>query len=71
MAEKQELDVEDGFRGALQDVLPIVEKLSPICQTVKELLGVIELALENKAQFRILFQLLMGKDAGKKKDGFF
>ena len=67
MAEKQ--DVEAGFRSALEDVIPIVQKLAPVCRTVDELLGVIETALSNDAQLRILMQIV-AKDV-KKKEALF
>lgn len=54
----KELSQEEQFRSALQDVVAIGEKLSPYCKSVEELTGMVELALLNDAQLRLLMELV-------------
>ena len=60
MAE-QKLPAEEVFRQGLQAVVEVARKLSPYCQTVDEMVGMVELALENDAQLKILLKLTLDK----------
>lgn len=55
------LTQEEAFREHLADLLAIATKMAPLCQTVDELVGVLNLALENDAQVRILIKLASDK----------
>ena len=49
---------EEQFRDGLLDVAAVVEKLLPFCEQSKELLEVVQLALTNDAQLKILLKAL-------------
>ena len=51
--EQQQTD-EEKFREALGDVMVIVKRLAPHCQRVDELIGVLQHAMENDGQLRLL-----------------
>ena len=53
--------VEEKFRGSLSDVAVVLAKLSPLCQSVEELTAMVQLALENDGQLRVLQAVVMGK----------
>lgn len=52
---------EDEYRSSLEDVVSLLKKLSPLSDSVADLLGIMALALENEAQFRILMKLVAEK----------
>jgi hypothetical protein len=60
MAE-QKPSLEELFRSALQDVELIIEKLSPHCGTLEEMMELIQLARSNNAQLKILHSLVIAK----------
>ena len=49
---------EEAFRSSLEDVVVLAGKLTPLCKTVKEMVGVCELALPNDAQLRLLMNVV-------------
>lgn len=55
------LTPEEKFRSSLQDVAAITERLSSVCKTPEEMVSVINLAMENDAQLRILMKLVLEK----------
>lgn len=61
MADSPKMTVEENFRASLKDVLGIIEKLSPICQSTSDLAGMVQLALENDAQLRLLIKEVLQK----------
>ena len=48
-------------RDSLQDVITIVDRLEPYCQTVSELSEMLTLALENDGQMRLLLDKIVKK----------
>lgn len=52
---------EDQFRGELKDAAVLIAKLEPYCKTIEELLSVVNLAVENDGQLRLLMPLVLGK----------
>lgn len=48
---------EQSFRSSLEDVVVVLEKLSPFATSPEELAGMVRLALENEGQLRLLFQI--------------
>ena len=54
MVEKQ--PAEDSFRSSLEDVIAVATKLSPFCTSVEELVKMLEPALDNAAQLRLIMQ---------------
>jgi hypothetical protein len=54
VADQQEVSPEDKFRDALKDVLVIAKRLAPHCRTTEELIGVLDHALQNDGQLRLL-----------------
>lgn len=52
---------EEGFRRSIEDVILIVNKLHPVCSTFEDLVGVLELSLNNDAQLKLLMQQVLGK----------
>jgi hypothetical protein len=61
MPPQEKPDPAVSFRDSLQDLIVIVEKLSPYCQNIEDLVGMAQLALENDAQVRVLMKLVAGK----------
>lgn len=53
---------EELFREDLESVLTVVEKMSSVCQTPKEMAQMIALALENNAQLRVLMMIVQAKN---------
>ena len=54
---------EEGFRSALEDVVAIIQRLAPICKSINDMLGMVELALKNDSQCRLLFkEVMQGKE---------
>lgn len=49
---------EEQFRSSLDDVLEISKKLSNICQTPAQMCEMIELALNNDGQLRLLMAVV-------------
>lgn len=49
------------FRESLKDLIIIVEKLAPYCQSLEDLVGVASLALENDGQAKMIMMLVAGK----------
>lgn len=60
MLEKQ-AEAEDKFRSSLNDVVTIAQKLSIVCHSIEELVGICELALANDAQLRLLIATIQQK----------
>lgn len=48
----------EAFRDGLTDVIAVIDKLSPFCGSIDEMRGIVELALSNDAQTRILFSTM-------------
>lgn len=60
---QREDDFDTKFRGALQDVLETTRKLAPYCNSVDDLIDMLELALTNDGQLR----MVMGKIIPRQK----
>lgn len=56
-------DIEASFRSSLQDVIEVAKRLSPHCESVDDLVELLELALTNDGQLRFV----MGKVAKRKR----
>ena len=54
-------EVESSFRKALEDILPIIQRLSPPCRTLEELVSMVELGIVNDAQLRMLMERVLSK----------
>lgn len=52
---------EDQFRSGVEDALTLCRALSAHCASVEELAGLLELALTNDAQLRLLRKEVVGK----------
>lgn len=59
MAERQ--SQEEAFRSSLEDVLEVASKLSSHCNSVEDLIGVVQLALANDGQLRLLMATVTAK----------
>ncbi len=57
MADKK--DPVEALREGLQDVILIIDRLGPYCGTIDELRGMVELALSNDAQCRLLSKITL------------
>lgn len=51
---------EDQFRASLEDVSSIAERLLDVCPATKDLIEVVNLAVVNDAQLKILAGLVFG-----------
>ena len=60
-AEPQQEDVEAKFKDALQDVVEIVSRLSPYCETCEELVDMVKAALKSKGQLRLMVEIIKGR----------
>ena len=59
MPEMTQTDVENKFRDSIGDILTILDKLSPYCKTIDDLIGLLELSIKNDAQLRLLLGRLV------------
>ena len=57
----KQTELEGNYRSSLQDVIVVAQKLSPYCKTVDELLSMVQLALENDGQLRLLITITTQK----------
>ncbi len=64
MAEQDKQSVEESFRGSLEDVADIARALSHYCQTIEDLVNIVELGQAHDAQLRFLMEIM--KKAKKK-----
>ncbi len=55
-------EMEAKFLAVLEDLLECSQVLSPFCLTVEEMQGVVELALTNPAQLRLLHSQITSKN---------
>lgn len=58
-------EVEAAFRSSLGDVAAIAEKLAPHCRTVEEMVGMIQLAIDNDGQLRLLMDTVTAPKRAK------
>lgn len=54
----QKVSTEDKFRESLKDAGVVIHKLSSICVTFDEALGMLHLAIENDGQLRLLMNMI-------------
>lgn len=54
-------EIEAGFHKVLEDTFHTVTKLGPLCNSVEELLSLIELGIVNPAQRRLLMKEILEK----------
>ena len=53
------------FHSCLTDIVAVCEKLSSHVTSLEDLVGMINLALENQGQLKMLFTIVMGQSKGK------
>lgn len=51
-----EITVEDKFRSSLEDLLALAKKFLPVCERVEDLIGMVQLAIENEGQLKLLLK---------------
>ena len=56
-AKKDSIDL---LRGSVEDVITIIDRLAPLCESFDELRGMLELCLTNDAQARLIEKMLVG-----------
>lgn len=61
----EELPAEDKWRSAIEDALTVVNKLRPLCNDLDQVAGMMQLALSNDGQLRMMIQLIAKKSGGK------
>lgn len=54
-------EIETSFRKVIEDISPIIKKLAPLCQSIEELTSMIELAVINDGQLRLLMKEVLSK----------
>lgn len=57
---------EESFRSSLEDLVAIAGALAPCCDSVADLVGMIELALTNDGQLKTLMTLVKMTGARKR-----
>ncbi len=53
---RSQAEIEDSFRKVLEDVRDVAAKLQPYCNTIQEMLELVELGTMNDAQLRIILK---------------
>lgn len=53
----KELSLEEQFRYSLEGVIEVANLLAPYCKTIKELVQMVQHAIDNPAQVRLLMNL--------------
>lgn len=59
--EPRELTPEESFRELLKDVVPVIEHMGLVCETLEDAVGMLKLALKNDGQLSILMNLMAEK----------
>ncbi len=59
-------EAEASFRSLLEDVGPLIASLAPLCQNMAELVSMVELAVINDGQLRLLMERVLKKDGAKR-----
>lgn len=54
----QKNSTEASFRSTLEDLLLVATKLSPYCQQTSDLVGMVQLAIDNDGQLKLLIKLV-------------
>lgn len=57
---------QESFRSSLEDLVAIAGALAPLCDSVADLVGMIELALTNDGQLNVLMTLVKTTGARKR-----
>ena len=52
---KQE-ELENGFKNVIEDTIPLIQSLAPLCESSDEMISLLSLALENQAQLRLIMR---------------
>ena len=66
MGVQNTVSVEEGFRESLKDFVTVSKALSPICHSTDELIQIVELALENDGQLKIIMGMVESFSKGKR-----
>lgn len=61
MNEKTGQSQADKFRSVLEECADILDRLEPYCRTIKDVSGMLRLALENDGQLTLLYQEMSKK----------
>ena len=64
---EQEVSKEQVFVKGIDAAIVLVQKLKPYCQTIDELLGLLEHAMKNDAQLRLLLNTVAGSTASSRR----
>ncbi len=64
--EKQE-SVEESFKSTIEDLVLISTKLKPFCESIQDLIGMLNLALENNGQLKLLINLVTAQEKQSKR----
>lgn len=51
-------ELEKGFRESLKDVLAVIDRLGPHCETFADLLAIVQRGVDDDAQLRFLMSLV-------------
>ena len=62
-----EVTKEQVFQRGIDAARVLIEKLKPYCQTFDELIAMLEHAMKNDGQFRLLFSLVVGQTQQSKR----
>lgn len=57
----QEQAIEQSFRSSLDDTISVLEGLAPLCEDIPEMVKMLELAINNDAQLRLIMSHLAPK----------
>lgn len=57
--DQPKLTVEQSFRESLKDVVAVVQKLAPHCNGFDDLIGMVELAINNDGQLHLLMNTVI------------
>lgn len=57
----QKLSQGELFRSSLTDLITITQKLIPHCDSLEDMRGMVELALTNDGQLKLLMNLIVSK----------
>jgi hypothetical protein len=60
-AKQTEVDPLEQFRGCLEDMVAVVDKVRTTCESTEDLLGVMKLALTNEGQLKLLYREVFGE----------
>lgn len=57
----EEQAIKESFKSSLEDTISILEKISPLCENIDDLIGMLNFALKNDSQLALIMHQIAPK----------